>query len=161
MIVEPKEIKFVKTLDGQKVGVTSGCFDLLHFYHYHYLARCHALCDVLIVGVDSDDFVKKNKGQFPAIPEYHRAQMVAALRCVDVVYIQRSLKDLITATELADYIFKNSPQIYGEHVVGTEHAELVIVEDIQEVQSTTALKLKISESSAKHGTYIVPERYDT
>lgn len=144
MIVEPKEIKFVKILENQKVGVTSGCFDLLHFYHYHYLARCHAMCDVLIVGVDSDDLVKKNKGRFPAVPEYHRAQMVAALRCVDVVYIQRSLKDLLIATESANYLFKNSPQIYGEHVIGTENAELIIVEDIQEVQSTTALKHKIS-----------------
>ena len=52
MIVEPKEIKFIKTLEGQRVGLTSGCFDLLHFYHLHYLLRCHALCDVLLVGVD-------------------------------------------------------------------------------------------------------------
>lgn len=161
MIVEPKEIRFVKTTEGQKVGVTSGCFDLLHFYHYHYLVRCHALCDVLIVGVDSDDFVKKNKGQFPTIPEYHRAQMVAALRCVDVVYIQRSLKDLLTATESSNYLFKNSPQIYGEHVIGTENAELVIVEDVQEVQSTTALKTKISELATRNGIYVVPDRHET
>lgn len=150
MIVEPKEIKFVKILEGQKVGVTSGCFDLLHFYHYHYLVRCHALCDVLIVGVDSDDLVKKNKGQFPAIPEYHRAQMIAALRCVDVVYIQRNLKDLLIATESADYLFKNGKVIYGENVIGTENTELVIVEDIQEVQSTTALKNKIAESAVRN-----------
>ncbi len=143
MIVKPKEIPFVRILEGQKVGLTSGCFDLLHYYHLHYFERCHALCDVLIVGVDADDLVKKNKGKFPAIPEHHRAAMVAALRCVDVVYVQRSLKDLQAVAKHANYLFKNSPTIYGEPVVGAEVAELVIVEDIVETQSTTALKAKI------------------
>ena len=145
MIVEPKEIRFVKTLDGQRVGLTSGCFDLLHFYHLHYLQRCSALCDVLIVGVDADDVVKENKGQFPAIPEYHRVAMVAALRCVDVVFTLRNLNDLVIAGKSAEFLFKNGVQIYGQEIVGAETAKLVIVEDVSEVQSTTALKDKIRQ----------------
>lgn len=149
MIVEPKELPFVTILDGQKVGLTSGCFDLLHYYHLHYLTRCHALCDVLIVGVDSDDMVKKNKGSYPAVPEYHRVAMVAALRCVDVVFSLRNLDDLKKAGEKADFLFKNEPTIYGNAIVGAETAKLVIVEDVEEVQSTTALKTKIIENSKK------------
>jgi len=146
MIVDPKEIRRIGLDQGQKVGVTSGCFDLLHFYHSHYLKRCHAHCDVLIVGVDSDDLVKKNKGQFPSIPEYHRAQMIADLRHVDAVFILRSLDDLILACGFADYIYKNAPQIYGQDVIGADICELVIIEDVIEVQSSTALKTKIADT---------------
>lgn len=145
MIVDPKEIKWVGKDPSQTVGVTSGCFDLLHFYHSHYLKRCHAHCDVLIVGVDSDDLVKKNKGKFPAIPEYHRAQMIADLRHVDAVFILRSLDDLLLACDHVDYLYKNSPKIYGTDVIGADRAELVIIEDVIEVQSSTALKKKIAD----------------
>ncbi len=150
MIVEPKEIRRIGKDKDQKVGVTSGCFDLLHFYHSHYLKRCHAHCDVLIVGVDSDDLVKKNKGRFPAIPEYHRAQMIADLRHVDAVFILRSLDDLLLACDFADYLYKNSPKIYGTDVIGADRAELVIMEDVIEVQSSTALKKKIADELGCH-----------
>lgn len=52
MIITRKEIPFVNIQD-KVVGVTSGCFDLFHFYHLRYLERCKALCGFLIVGVDS------------------------------------------------------------------------------------------------------------
>lgn len=47
--------------DGQRVGYTSGVFDLFHFGHVAYLEQCKKLCDVLVVGVDSDAMVKRNK----------------------------------------------------------------------------------------------------
>lgn len=147
MIVEPKEIKNILVRDEQTVGLTSGCFDLVHYYHLHYLLRCHAKCDVLIVGVDSDDMVKENKGQFPAVPEYHRAAMIAAMRCVDAVFILRSLDDLRLAGMKANYLFKNGETIYGQKIVGAETAKLIIIEDVIEVQSTTALKDKIKNGS--------------
>ena len=143
MQVKPKEIPYIKIKDGQKVGLTSGCFDLLHFYHLNYLQRCRAYCDVLIVGVDADDVVAKNKGKAPANPEYHRAAMVESLDCVSAVFILRSLKDLVSTGDYADYLFKNSNSIYGEEVVGAHKAELIIVPDVEEVTSTTALKEKI------------------
>lgn len=146
MIVEPKEIPYVKILEGQKVGLTSGCFDLLHFYHLNYLLRCKARCDVLIVGIDADDVVERNKGKAPANPEYHRAAMLAALGCVDVVFVLRSLTDLVAAGDYADYLFKNSNTIYGQEVIGAHKAELVIVPDVEEVTSTTALKEKIKRN---------------
>lgn len=147
MIVEPKEIRNIKIHDGQTVGLTSGCFDLVHYYHLHYLLRCHAKCDVLIVGVDSDDMVKENKKHFPIMPEYHRAAMIAAMRCVDAVFILRSLDDLKLAGASADYLFKNGETIYGQKIIGAETAKLVIIEDVIEVQSTTALKEKIRNAS--------------
>jgi hypothetical protein len=69
--------------------------------------------------------------------------MIAALRCVDVVFTLRSLDDLKIAGESADFLFKNGQTIYGQPVIGAETAELVVIEDVIEVQSTTALKQKI------------------
>lgn len=60
MIIKPQDIVNLR-VGGKIVGVTSGCFDLLHFYHLRYLERCRALCDFLIVGVDSDILVHANK----------------------------------------------------------------------------------------------------
>jgi len=45
-----------------KVGLTNGCFDLFHEGHFHYLARCKEGCDYLIVALNSDASVKRNKG---------------------------------------------------------------------------------------------------
>lgn len=146
MIVQPKEIKNVLFKPGQIVGLTSGCFDLPHFYHLQYLQRCAAQCDVLIVGVDADDLILAQKGKAPAMPEHQRTAMIAALRCVDVVFTLRNLKDLQLAGTSAHVLFKNNPQIYGQPIIGAETATLVIIPDIQEIQSTTELKQKIRDT---------------
>lgn len=90
MIIQPTEFKVLST-QGKRVGITSGCFDLLHFYHLHYLERCRAECDILVVGVDSDQLVMLNKRKQPNIPEHHRGAVVAALKCVDAVFVMRNL----------------------------------------------------------------------
>jgi cytidyltransferase-like protein len=80
------------------IGLTSGCFDLIHFGHIHYLQRCRALCDRLIVAVNSDEMVRLVKGPSrPIIPERDRLQLVNSLGCVDSAFIMRSLSDLTTA----------------------------------------------------------------
>ncbi|MFP3535302.1 adenylyltransferase/cytidyltransferase family protein [Pseudomonas sp. SIMBA_021] len=48
---------------GYKVGYTSGVFDLFHYGHAAYLRECKKLCDLLVVGVDSDAMVTRNKGR--------------------------------------------------------------------------------------------------
>lgn len=73
---------------GQKLVFTNGCFDLLHVGHVSYLAEAAALGDVLIVGVNSDSSVRRIKGpQRPVIREGDRAEMLAALACVDYVLV--------------------------------------------------------------------------
>jgi len=73
---------------GNKVGFTSGAFDLFHAGHADYLEKAKALCDVLIVGVNTDASVKKYKGpDRPINSEKHRIQVVAALESVDYVFL--------------------------------------------------------------------------
>lgn len=50
MIITLNEFNLIQTRD-KKIGLTSGCFDLIHYYHLRYLERCKANCDLLIVGV--------------------------------------------------------------------------------------------------------------
>lgn len=140
MILSIEELKHLK-LAG-RIGLTSGCFDLLHFYHLHYLERCRAECDFLIVGVDSDALLTHFKNKSPCIPEHHRAAMVAALRCVDAVFVMRNLQQFEEATSRATFIFKNHPELYGQKIVGAE-GKLFVVNDIEEVQSTSAIVAKV------------------
>ncbi len=140
MIITLHDLQYLPT--NLSIGLTSGCFDLLHFYHLHYLERCRAECDFLIVGVDSDQLLSSFKNKAPCIPEHHRAAMVAALRCVDAVFIMRNLEQFQTMANRAEKIFKNLPTLYGKPIVGGED-KLVVIPDIQEVQSTSEIVAKI------------------
>ena len=65
---------------GRVVVFTNGCFDLLHVGHLRYLAAARAVGDVLIVGLNSDDSVRRLKGPGrPLVPAHERAEILAAL----------------------------------------------------------------------------------
>ncbi|HEV3446668.1 MAG TPA: adenylyltransferase/cytidyltransferase family protein [Gemmataceae bacterium] len=73
---------------GRTVVWTNGCFDLLHAGHVHSLQSARKLGDVLVVGLNSDDSVRRIKGpERPILPARERALMLAALACVDHVVI--------------------------------------------------------------------------
>ena len=76
-----------------KTGVfANGCFDLLHVGHIRYLQSARQLGDALVVGLNSDESVRQLKGpQRPLMPEDERAEILAALSCVDYVVIFQEL----------------------------------------------------------------------
>jgi D-beta-D-heptose 7-phosphate kinase/D-beta-D-heptose 1-phosphate adenosyltransferase len=127
-----------------RVGLTSGCFDLIHMGHLHYLDRCRRLCDKLIVGVDCDAMVRKAKGSFrPIINEFDRLALVSMLSCVDAAFMLRDLDDLhrIAIQFRVSFVFKHEgfamlkkEEIVGVHGTG---AELVLVPDEPGFVSTT------------------------
>jgi rfaE bifunctional protein nucleotidyltransferase chain/domain len=83
-------VKICRSLRKKKklIGYTSGVFDILHIGHIDYLEKAKELCDVLVVGVNSDRSVKKYKGPFrPIIPGKQRARIVASLSFVDYVFL--------------------------------------------------------------------------
>ena len=73
----------------KKIVFTNGCFDILHPGHVYYLNQARSLGDVLVVGLNSDDSVKRlNKGaERPIHPQDKRADVLAALLCVDYISI--------------------------------------------------------------------------
>ena len=74
---------------GRTIVFTNGVFDLLHIGHVRYLKQSRALGDVLIVGVNADESVRRlGKGvDRPVVPEADRAEIVASLAFVDAVVI--------------------------------------------------------------------------
>ena len=76
--------------NGGQIVFTNGCFDLLHVGHLDTLSSARAQGDVLVVGLNSDSSVRLLKGPSrPLQPEDERAQILAALSCVDYVVIFR------------------------------------------------------------------------
>lgn len=73
---------------GKTIGFTNGCFDCCHLGHIKSMQRAKALCDVLVVGINSDRWIMKHKGKDrPIQNESTRVGVVAALECVDYVIV--------------------------------------------------------------------------
>lgn len=73
---------------GKKIVFTNGCYDLLHVGHIKLLQRARALGDILVVGLNDDNSVRTLKGPTrPLMGEKERAQVMAALDCVDIVAV--------------------------------------------------------------------------
>ncbi|HEX8280168.1 MAG TPA: adenylyltransferase/cytidyltransferase family protein [Chthoniobacterales bacterium] len=82
------DISAALSKDGKRLVVTNGCFDLLHLGHVRYLQAARALGDALAVGVNGDASVRSLKGEGrPLNNERDRAEVLAALRCVDYVAV--------------------------------------------------------------------------
>lgn len=99
---------------GRRVGFTNGAFDLLHVGHARMLAAAAACCDVLVVGVNDDASVRAAKGAGrPHVPAAERAELVAALAGVDLVFVfpDRTVDRLLEALR---------PHV---HAKGREYAE--------------------------------------
>jgi rfaE bifunctional protein nucleotidyltransferase chain/domain len=73
---------------GKKIVFTNGCFDILHVGHIRYLKRARKQGDLLIIGLNTDRSVKEIKGKKrPVVPQKARAEVLAALECVDYVVL--------------------------------------------------------------------------
>ncbi len=73
---------------GRRIVFTNGVFDLLHPGHVRYLEEARLLGDILIVGLNADESVRRNKGEArPITPQNDRAEVIGALACVDAAVI--------------------------------------------------------------------------
>ena len=73
------------------IGYTSGVYDLFHVGHLNILNKAKQMCDKLIVGVTTDELMKDYKKKKSVIPYTERSEIVANIRCVDVVVPQESM----------------------------------------------------------------------
>jgi D-glycero-beta-D-manno-heptose 1-phosphate adenylyltransferase len=92
---------------GKKIVATNGCFDLLHVGHVRYLQAARAIGDVLAVGLNGDRSVHQLKGAGrPITTETDRAEILAALECVDLVTIFPEIRatQFIAAVRPAIYV---------------------------------------------------------
>jgi rfaE bifunctional protein nucleotidyltransferase chain/domain len=128
----------------QRVVFTNGVFDILHPGHLRYLQAARRHGDLLVVGLNSDASVRRNKGPSrPINSEQERAEVLAALECVDAV----SVFDDDTP---ADIVRRVQPDILvkgadwpADQIVGRDTVEAgggrVILEPVEQGYSTTAM----------------------
>lgn len=133
---------------SRRVVFTNGCFDLLHPGHIHTLEQARALGDVLVVGLNTDDGVRKTKGDSrPVIPENERAELLAAVQAVDFVVLfgEPTPRELISQL-LPDVLVKGADWGATE-IVGREEVERaggrVVSIPLEEGYSTTGILEKI------------------
>ena len=139
---------------GKRLVFTNGCFDLMHIGHTRYLQAAKALGDVLVVGVNSDASVRSlNKApDRPIVSEAQRAEVVAALGCVDYVILfnEPDPQSLIAALQ-PDVLVKGGDWLV-ERIVGREIVEARggVVRTIPLVPgvSTTSLIQRIRSTTA-------------
>ncbi len=137
--------------DGAVVVFTNGVFDLLHPGHVRYLQHARALGDMLVVGLNSDASVRRNKGpDRPITPEAERAEILAALSCVDAVVIfdEDTPAEIVRACQ-PDILVKGADwpadQIVGRETVEARGGKVVRM-PVEEGFSTTALLERIKRS---------------
>ncbi len=118
------EIVENQKINGKKIVFTNGCFDILHVGHLTYMNEAKAQGDILIVGVNSDESVRRLKGlSRPINTEKDRAELLSGLKAVDFTVIF----DEDTPMELIDEL-KPSIHVKGGDYKKEDLPETIIVE---------------------------------
>lgn len=144
-------LQYLNAFDDITIGVTSGCFDLIHPLHVLYLNKCKRECQILIVQVDSDMLTFKNKNKIPHINELDRSYMIDNVKSVDCTLVINQIEDITLLLEGLDKtknhikIFKHSGAIYGNKAIEVEGAQLVIIADVNRFNSTTEIRNYLKE----------------
>lgn len=130
--------------DGKRVVFTNGVYDLIHPGHVRYLQAARALGGALVVGVNSDRSVRANKGPSrPVNPEAERAEVIAALACVDaaIVFDEDTPLEIITRLQ-PDVLVKGADWAH-DAIVGRDIVEArggrVVRMPVEQGFSTTSL----------------------
>ncbi|WP_255517991.1 D-glycero-beta-D-manno-heptose 1-phosphate adenylyltransferase [Fulvivirga sp. M361] len=106
---------------GQKVVFSNGCFDILHLGHIDYLEKARNLGDRLVVGLNTDQSVRKLKGEErPVTDEISRARMLAALEFVDMVVHFSDDTPYSLIKELKPDILVKGDDYLAENIVGAD-----------------------------------------
>jgi D-beta-D-heptose 7-phosphate kinase/D-beta-D-heptose 1-phosphate adenosyltransferase len=139
--------------NGARIAFTNGVFDILHPGHLRYLQAARRHADMLIVGVNADASVRRNKGPGrPINPDGERAEVLAALECVDAVSIfdDDTPADIIRRVQ-PDVLVKGADwpadQIVGRDTVEARGGR-VVLEPVEQGYSTTTLVHRIRGGGA-------------
>ncbi len=135
--------------EGKRIVFTNGCFDIIHVGHIRYLKEARSLGDVLIVGLNSDDSVRRLKPLRPINNETERAEVLHSLKPVDYVVIF----DEDTPYELIKFL-KPDILVKGgdwkiEDVVGRDLVKDTCIIPYVEDKSTTEIINKILRINKK------------
>jgi len=136
---------------GKRLVFTNGVFDLLHVGHVRYLEQARALGDALLVAINSDRTVRELKGlDRPIFNEAERAEILAALRCVDYVTVFDNISPRSLITELLpDVLVKGGDyqldQIHGREEVEAAGGKVISLPFVEGASTTDIIKKAIRE----------------
>lgn len=148
-IIEPEQLENelqTARLGGEKIVFTNGCFDILHAGHVSYLEEAKALGDRLIIAVNSDESVKKLKGEMrPIIPLAQRMHLLSSLKFVDwVVPFDEETPEKLICNLLPDILTKGgdykAEDVAGYECLKKNHGEVVILSFTDNISTTNIIK---------------------
>ncbi|MBF0241773.1 MAG: D-glycero-beta-D-manno-heptose 1-phosphate adenylyltransferase [Desulfamplus sp.] len=133
-------------LENHKIVFTNGCFDILHAGHVAYLDAASNQGDILVVGLNSDNSVKKIKGERrPIISQTQRAKVLAALECVDyvVIFDEPDPENLIK--KIAPDVLVKGADWSEEKIIGSDFVKKLggkvqRIELVPEISTTTIIE---------------------
>ena len=144
-----KEIEELR-IEGKKIIFTNGCFDIMHVGHLRYLKKAKEFGEILIIGLNTDNSIKRIKGdKRPIIPEDERAELLEELRCVDyvIMFDEDTPVDLVAELKPDVYVKGGDytiDQLPEAKIVHSYNGEVKIVNFI-EGRSTTSIIKRIKE----------------
>ena len=129
-----------------RVVFTNGCFDILHAGHVRYLNAAKALGDILVIGLNSDESVRRLKGEGrPVNPAEDRAEVLAGLRAVDhvVVFGEATAEELVRQIKPdiyvkgGDYSLETLPEA---KIVGSYGGKTVLIPMVEGRSTTNVIR---------------------
>lgn len=117
-----------KIFKNKKTVLVGGCFDLIHFGHLEFLKKAKQSGDYLIVALESDEFIKKNKRNEPIHPQEERAEILSCLNMVDMII---NLPYFSKGSEYLNMVKMISPKIIavteGDKKINSKKEQAIIV----------------------------------
>lgn len=139
------KIAFELKLNSKKIVFTNGCFDVIHSGHIHYLTEAKKLGDILIVGLNTDDSVKRLKGpDRPINNQLDRAIVLSALKPVDfVVYFDEDTPLELIKVINPDVLVKGADykieEIVGADFVQQNGGQVITIKFVEGKSSTSII----------------------
>jgi rfaE bifunctional protein nucleotidyltransferase chain/domain len=143
--------------EGKHLVFTNGCFDLLHTGHVRYLQQARALGDALVVAINSDNSVRTLKGPSrPINGELDRAEVIAALGCVDAVVLFEEPRVTRLIAEIQPHVYAKGGDYTPETLDPGEKAALdaagtsIAILSLVPGRSTTGILDRLQTPASSH-----------
>jgi D-glycero-beta-D-manno-heptose 1-phosphate adenylyltransferase len=150
---EIKAIRAKLKASNKKVVFTNGVFDLIHSGHVDYLSKAKKLGDVLIVGLNSDDSVKRIKGvKRPILKQEERAYILSNLKPVDyVIFFNEDTPEKLISELVPDVLVKGADwsveKIVGKDIVEKNSGKVMNIEFVNDQSTSKIIDLIVQRYS--------------
>jgi len=152
-LTEIKKIRSKLKTEGKKIVFTNGVFDLVHAGHVDYLSKAKKLGDVLIVGLNSDDSVKRIKGdRRPILKQEERAFILSNLKPVDyVVLFDDDTPEKLISEIIPDILVKGADwsieKIIGKDIVERNGGKVMNIKFVNDQSTSKIIDLIVKRFS--------------